>query len=257
MYIYMILIIVQTVLMFSRTLRRRGIYFFVFGFAVKINVGKGRGTPRRISTLEKMIIANVMFISATATLFLILFIEDIILFRQALFFDIIMPKFKKFIESIDIFKLYLFAWMMALIIGLPHEFLHVFFGRRVGMEMRSLYIVTLMGFPLLFLTEANEEGATNMQRAFMISGGILMDSIVLLASAILYLLYPENIWMTAIFYVVLAYILINGSMINIIKADGVQLFFEVAKEYGDRGIAILLCVWFITIFLFILRPLII
>jgi len=256
MLFYILMLIAQTVLIFPRRLRRGGLYFYIIGFAVKISIDPTAKAQRRdIGLMEKFIVFNAIFISLIATIYLALFLEDFFLLKQKIFNQELLPKIESFINQINLLTLYLFTWALAIVLGLFHEYMHMCFGRIVGIPTRNLYIATILGFPLIFLVEADDTKASHMQRAFMVSGGIIANSLALLVATVLLLLFPENTFICVVFYIVLAVTLINGTVVNIIAADGVVISMETAKYYGEKGIALLLLAWILTIILLVLRPL--
>ncbi len=252
------MLIIQTILAIPRRLRTRGLYFYGVGFAIRISIDR-ESEPRRrnLSIPEILLIVNAAIISVVSTMYFIMFVDELLSLRQILLSREMSRAFWELVEKISLPELYVFAWVFATTFGFFHEYLHIRFGRIIGIPTRNLYIATLLGFPLIFSVETDNRGTKNMQRAFVAAGGLIANTIYLSVMFMLFLLFPTNIWIEVAFYVALIITIINGLIINIIDFDGLRISLEIAKSYGEKGFAGLILVWFITLAMFVIRPLII
>lgn len=258
MLLYILMLIIQTILAIPRRLRRKGLYFYGVGFAIRISIDKKSEPKRRdLSIPEMLLITNAIIISVVSTVYFIIFVDELLSFKQTLLSREIFKIFLELVNRISLPELYVFAWTFAATFGLFHEYLHIRFGKIIGIPIRNIYIATLLGFPLLFSVETDTRGTKNIQRAFVAAGGLIANTIYLSVMFILFFLFPANIWIVVVFYVALIITIINGLMINIIDFDGLRISLEVARSYGEKGFAGLILVWFIILAMFVIRPLII
>ena len=245
------MVLVQILLAVPKRLRRRGIIFYGIGFAIRFNIKQNFETKKvKLGVLEKIIIANSICIAIGSTIYFLFFTKSFFNVYYIPFGERIQQKIEEFIENASLLDVYLVAWLTALAIGLPHEYMHIYFSKMSHIRAKNMYIIAIMGFPLMFFVTIDHKNATPLQRAFVASGGLIFNAMALFAATILYLIFPDSTMLALAFYASLAITVINGTAI-IIYLDGGRTIAETLRAINENYLLIYILILYILMIVYV------
>ena len=216
-----ILLITQAILAVPKGLRKRGIIFFVFGFAVRKKVIT-KPMEGRIRISDKISIAISVVVIGIS--YFLLFSWDKV---EILY--VLGDETWDYILTLDIIQLYGMLILLLIIFGPFHEYMHFHFARRVGVPIRYIYLIFIMGIPVAFAIRTKEkrnEEVGALQIMVTISGGIIANVTYVFLATTLYMLHPSI--PTKIFLFFSIYIMVVNSIafLYYFKTDGTMLIIQ-------------------------------
>jgi len=133
------------------------------------------------------------------------------------------------VEKIDLVflgRIYLYLWSASIIIGMPHEYLHYYFAKLCGVRMKSLGVVTIMGFPVVFFVMSEKKLKDKRINLLILSGGLISNAILLGIALIVFTLWKNEFTAFFLFSAVLVYIFNIVPPYGIMHIDGVQFLIK-------------------------------
>ncbi|MEX0569241.1 MAG: hypothetical protein Q6363_008840 [Candidatus Njordarchaeota archaeon] len=249
----------QTVLIFVKRLRRRGITFFVVGFVIKINL-QPRFELKKVkldwfSKITCFLAFSIIFVS----IFLVFFwdkVQLIYLMRDDIF---------AFLSRLNFGEFLVLLWIIALMIGPFHEFMHYLTAKRAHVPINAFYIVAIFGIPIAFAVKPEfeekdkAEYVSPAQVLATLDGGILGNATLMAIFFLLYSITQEFIFEVLFFFSLYVMAVNSIPFLYYFKTDGAlmiiyaceALFSSKQKKLGYRiGSAIVIGLLILQIIFF-------
>jgi len=215
------LLVVQTMLAIPRGLRRRGIIFFAFGFAIRKNVAvKPKAAIIRLPDRISIAISYIVIAISYFLLFSWNKVELLYLLGEETW---------NYILTLDAIQLYGLLILLLIIFGPFHEYMHFYFAKRVGIPVKSIYLIFIMGIPVAFAIKTEEEknGEEGLLRLMVtISAGIIANVTYVFIATILYTLHHSILSKIFLFFSIYIMVVNSIAFLYYFRTDGTMLITQ-------------------------------